>query len=98
MLLHLLFKLSVFFLELVDEAQFPADKPLDEWFLNVVSAVDGLEESFQKFRKFSFVEGFHGCHVLDIGLCLFHGPFKGLVVIETLGKADDFRADKYIGR
>ena len=46
--IHGLFQPSVFFFQRIDEVEFPADESLDEWLLNIITAVNGLEEAVEK--------------------------------------------------
>ena len=49
--IHGLFQPSVFFFQRIDEVEFPADESLDEWLLNIITAVNGLKKRSRKEVK-----------------------------------------------
>ena len=63
-----------------------------ERFLYVVTRMDGFEELVEEFFEVTFVEGFYGCYILYVGLCLFHGAVDGLLVVEPLCEGYNFGA------
>ena len=63
---HPFFQLSVFFSQVVDDAEFFSDKTFDDWSFDVVTRMDSLEELIEEPIKVSFIEMLYGFFVLDV--------------------------------